>query len=102
MDPTPLDYAPPPTKRRGARLAGFIAHLVASYAIGLSVVGLMIARVGPPDGLGIVIVVAAAPFWVPVGFLVGMIRGGSVYSGLWACAYAALVIIAYRHLRKPR
>jgi hypothetical protein len=94
VDPAPLDYAPPPTRRRGVFVAGLLAHLVASYAVAVAVVALRTLVAGPPP-VAVLAVVAAAPVWVPIGFILPMVLAGTVllHPSCAIVAYLALHVL---------
>jgi hypothetical protein len=102
VEPAPLDYAPPPTHRRGVFVAGLLAHLIASYVVAIAVVALRSFVAGPPP-LAIFVVLALAPIWVPLGFIVPVLFGGAILTRAAAlCVYGGLFALGYRRLRKPR
>jgi hypothetical protein len=71
VEPTPLDYAPPPQQRRSVFVAGLLAHVIASYAVSVVRVALWAILAWPPPTVAFA-VAAAAPLWVPIGFILPM------------------------------
>lgn len=99
----PLHYAPPPAVRHGVVLSGFLAHVFASYAVGLCHTGFMAVSNGlPGEAISLIFFAAVSPLWVPLLLLFAVLLKGAVLPIAWICAYAALLFLAYRHLRKPR
>jgi hypothetical protein len=103
VEPAPLDYAPPPTRRRGVFVAGLLAHLIASYAVAVAAVAVRSVVAGPPP-VAVVAVVAAAPLWVPLGFivLIALARTLLLIPAGAVLAYVGLLVLGYRRLRRPR
>ena len=102
QSPPPLDYAPPLVRRTAFR-AGLPAHVFTSYAVGLCIARFSVLSDGVEGELvAMSLFVAASPLWVPVLCLLVVLLEGEVVPALWICAYAVLVFLAFRHLRKPR
>lgn len=102
MESTPLDYAPPPTVRRGAVQSGLFAHVLASYVAGVVLVGVALYEGGPFEPV-MLAVLAAAPVWVPLGPVLGVVFSNDlVIWGALCAAYIAILALTYWHLRKPR
>ena len=103
MEPTPLDYAPPQQQRRSVFVAGLVAHVIASYAVSVVRLALWAILAWPPPTIAFA-VAAAAPLWVPIGFVLPMALAGRPLLPLIGviCVYAALLMFLYRRLRKPR
>ena len=99
----PLDYAPPPIRRRSVFVAGLLAHVTASYVIAVAVVVLRSFVAGPPP-VAVFLAIALAPLLVPIGFIVPMILAEAVIlTPVGAiCAYVALSALMYRRLRNQR
>ena len=102
MGSTPLNYATPATVRRGAVQCGLFAHVLASYVVGVVLVGWALSK-GAPFEPVMLLLVAATPMWVPLIPLFGVVfLPDPVFWGSLCAAYAPAVVLTYWYLRKPR
>jgi predicted neutral ceramidase superfamily lipid hydrolase len=96
-----LDYAPPAVPQRSRISAGIIAYLFACYTVGMTATAIGFAVGRYHFTWVMLIVVVLFPMMILPAILITAIRGNP-FSVLWAVAFVALFVLAFRHLRRPK